>query len=381
MFMRMFLQRYLTRQLLFSTIVIAFALTMIIWLTQSLRLLDLVINGGAPLHLFGYMLLLTIPRFFELILPLALAVSIVFLFNKLIMDSELVVMQACGLSPWQLARAVIVLAFIIGTVLFLLGGWLTPKANQELDRVRSIAKSNFSLNLLRAGVFNTMGDNITIYLSERRGLDDLRGLLIHFSPKDKPSQTIWAKRGGMVIEDGKPIVIVHDGMRQEYNPETHKVESLLFASYQVDLTNLVKKKDDNNHSIEANEYNLPQLFTEAPKQAEQQHQRQFTAEAHIRLSRPFLVFSFALCAAVPFLRGHYNRRGQAWRILTVVMLLIGLQAAYLGASALAQRYAAGDLLLYIVAIVPAGLAICYLQRAQSSAQWRNVMQHLKGQAA
>ena len=359
----MLLQNYLVKQLLLSTLVIATGLTMIIWLTQSLRLLDLVINGGAPISLFGTMLALTIPKFFELILPIALAVSIVFLFNKLIGDSELIVMQACGLSPWQLARAVVVLSLGISLVVFALGGWLTPHANRELDRLKNVAKSDIGVGLLRAGVFNTLGDNVTIYLSERRSLSDLRGLLIYFNPPGKSSSTIWAKRGGIVMKNkDEPVVVVHDGMRQEYNPKTNKVESLRFESYRVDLTNFFQKATRQT-VIDPGDYELNHLLD--PAQALNADQRrQFTAEIHQRLSRPFLVISFALCAVTPFLLGRFNRRGQAMRVVMVILMLISLQAAYLGSNSLSQRHVWGSVLLYAVSVMPAVIALWFLFKLQ-----------------
>lgn len=368
----MLLSRYLTRQLLFSTLVISTALTMIIWLTQSLRLLDLVINGGAPLNMFGAMLMLTVPRFFELILPIALAISIVFLFNKLIADSELIVMQACGLSPWQLVRAVLWMAILIGVVILVLGGWVTPKANKELDQMRDLAKSGFSLNLLRPGVFNTLGDDITIYLSERSGMDDLRGMLIHFSPADKPSQTIWAKRGGMITTaDHNPVVIVYDGIRQEYNEKTNRVENLRFESYQVDLASFLQKSP-RDRSLDPSHYDVVGLFEKIPSLPHDRHRREFLAEAHNRLARPFLAISFALCAVTPFLLGMYNRRGNNLRILLTIVMLVGLQAVYLGAMSFAQKNMAGNAGLYMVAIIPACICVWYLFKAQLKGMWRYI---------
>lgn len=376
----MLIQRYLGKQLLFSTLVIATGLTMVIWLTQSLKLLDLVINGGAPLHLFGYMLLLTVPKFFELILPLALAISIVFYFNKLIADSELVVMQACGLSPWQIGKAVVTLALFIGLCVFLIGGWLTPQANRELARMRVVAKSDFSVSLLRPGVFNTLGDNIVVYLSERSSLGHLKGILIHFKQSNQPSSTIWAKSGGIIMRDNQPIVTMRDGIKQDYNPKTKKVESLRFASYQINLSSILNKSSLNRR-IEPNQHKLPDLLTLGPQQEDIRHQHEFLAEANVRMSRPLLVMSFALSAMTPFLLGRFNRRGQSWRVVHVVLALVALQAAYLGSISVAQHSPWGNALLYVVAIIPILIMAFCIIKAHPSGQWRRkVVETLQVQA-
>lgn len=368
----MLIQRYLGRQLLLSTLVIATGLTMVIWLTQSLKLLDLVINGGAPLQLFGYMLLLTVPKFFELILPLALAISVVFFFNKLIADSELVVMQACGLSPWQIGKTVAWLAVIVGICVFLIGGWLTPQANQELDRMRGVAKSDFSVNLLRPRVFNTLGDNVVVYLSERSSLGNLKGILIHFKPEGQPSSTIWAKSGGIIMKNNQPIVTMRDGIKQDYNPKTKKVESLSFASYHVNLSSILNKVSK-GQSVEPNEHDLPELLTMGPSLEDPRHRREFMAEANVRMSRPLLVMSFALCAMTPFLLGRFNRRGQAWRVVHVILMLVALQAAYLGCISLAEHSMLGDSLLYAVAIIPSLIMAFCIIKAHPSGKWRRTV--------
>ena len=371
----MLIQRYLSKQLFFSTLLIAIGLTMIIWLTQSLKLLDLVVNGGAPLHTFGYMLMLTVPKFFELILPMALAVSIVFLFNKLTADSELIVMQACGLSPWQIAKAIAALAVVVGCCVFLIGGWLTPKANLELDRLRTVAKSGFSVSLLRPGVFNTLGDNMVVYLNKRSTLGNLQGLLINITPDNQPSSTIWAKSGGIVMRDDHPIVVMKDGVKQQYNPRTEQVESLKFASYQVDLTGVMHKAivDD---KIDPDQYTLPDLYHQLPLQQDAKSQQEFRAEAAVRLSRPLLVISFALSAVTPFLLGRYNRRGQAWRILHVILGLVALQAAYLGSTSAAQHHSWGVLLLYAVAVAPSLVMLACLANVHPAGKWRMRMEHM-----
>ncbi len=374
----MLMQRYLGKQLLFSTLVIASAMTLVIWLTQSLKLLDLVINGGAPLQMFGYMLLLTVPKFFELILPLALAVSIVFLFNKLTADSELIVMQACGFSPWQVGKAVVLLAVFFAVVIFVIGGWLTPRANLELDRMRAVAKSGFSVNLLRTGVFNTLGDNVVIYLDKRSSLGRMEGLLIHITPDDQPSSTIWAKSGGIVMRKDYPIMTMKNGIKQEFNTKTRQVDSLRFASYQVDLSKILNKALD--VKLDASQFVLPELLRQAPLQTDVRHKREFYAEASVRMSRPFLILSFGLCAVTPFLLGRYNRRGQAWRLLHIILGLVALQAAYLGSVSAAQQHVWGHALLFSVAIVPTLFVGMLLLKAHPLGKWPNrVVQQLQVQ--
>jgi len=56
--------RYILRQLLLSLAGVAFTLTCVVWLTQSLRYIELIINRGLSVSLFVYLTILLLPAFF-----------------------------------------------------------------------------------------------------------------------------------------------------------------------------------------------------------------------------------------------------------------------------------------------------------------------------
>ena len=83
-------------------------LTSVIWLTQSLRLLDLVINRGQSAPTFVYLTLLILPSLLVIILPIAFfSGTLCSPCTKLNGDSELVVMASAGYQPRQLAVPVL----------------------------------------------------------------------------------------------------------------------------------------------------------------------------------------------------------------------------------------------------------------------------------
>jgi lipopolysaccharide export system permease protein len=65
------LSLYVLSQLLGPTALFAFLMTIVVWLTQSLRLLDLVINRGQSASTFVYLTLLILPSLLVIILPIA----------------------------------------------------------------------------------------------------------------------------------------------------------------------------------------------------------------------------------------------------------------------------------------------------------------------
>lgn len=337
------LSRYLVRNVFFTTLAISLALTLIIWLTQSLRLLDFIINGGAPLRLFAAMLILTVPKFFEIILPISLALGIIYSMNKFSTDSEVVVMHNTGASPMQLSQGILLFAVLSSLAVFGITGWGTPLANRQLDHLRDIVKSDYSLGMLRPGVFNVIGNDTTIYIAERTDLQDLSGVFIHFNKEGEPPTTITAERGGLVMREGKPFVVVVDGMRQQFNEKNGSIDRLRFKNYSLDLSSLVNKNTVMH--IEPDERTLSDLWHTERIDSREGPQR-LIAEFHQRLSKPLLTLAFALLALIPFMRGYYNRRGQIGRIFGITLGLITLQAINLGSSTLAGTSVVGMIILY-----------------------------------
>src|SRR3546814_18950562 len=104
------ISRYILGQLAMATVFVTVALTFAIWLTQSLRLIDYIVNRGLPASTFLTFVGLLLPSFLGVVLPVATFVAILFVYHKLAMDSEMVVMRAAGLSQLQPARPAILLA-------------------------------------------------------------------------------------------------------------------------------------------------------------------------------------------------------------------------------------------------------------------------------
>src|SRR6476620_5749033 len=104
------LDRYILRQSLSIMVFVTAALSAAVWLAQSLRLVDLIVNRGLSAEVFLYLALLILPRFIDIVLPIGLFIVVLFFIDPATTESELVVMRSAGLSPLALARPVMILA-------------------------------------------------------------------------------------------------------------------------------------------------------------------------------------------------------------------------------------------------------------------------------
>ena len=77
------LDRYILRQCFGVMIFVTAALSAAIWLAQSLRLIDLIVNRGLSIEVFLYLAVLILPRFLDIVLPIGVFIAVLFTFNRL----------------------------------------------------------------------------------------------------------------------------------------------------------------------------------------------------------------------------------------------------------------------------------------------------------
>src|SRR3954466_16294281 len=124
------LDRYILRQSFSIMVFVTAALSAAVWLAQSLRLVDLIVNRGLSAELFLYLALLILPRFLDIVLPEEAFIAVLFVFNRLTSESELVVMRCAGMGPFTLARPGFVLAGIGCAALLSLSVYFLPRSNR-----------------------------------------------------------------------------------------------------------------------------------------------------------------------------------------------------------------------------------------------------------
>lgn len=358
----MIFDRYIFRHLLIAILLTALTLTSVIFLTQSLRFLELVIESGASGASFWILTLLALPRFFEVILPVALMIAVIFVYNRMTMDSELVVMRAAGTSPARLARPAIFMSVLVAAILFFMTAWAGPASLSGMQKMRTAIKTQYSALLFREGIFNAVGNGLTLYIRERGAGGELRGLMIHdHRDKSREPITILAQRGMLVTDRNRQQVMVFDGLRQDLNPKTGALNRLQFDRYTIDLP------DDSGPARqrwrEPDERTLTELLNpDHDDEADRYNLREFRVEIHRRIASPLLAPSFTLLTLALLLTGYNDRRGQGKRIVAAIACVVVIQSLYLAAFNLSRQSDWGLILMYGLVLSPIALGLYALTR-------------------
>ncbi len=357
--------RYILRQLMISTLVIAGGLSMIIMLTQSLKLIELVMESNASAASFFSMMALSIPRFFEAVLPAAVLIATLFVFHRLAMDSEMVVLRASGASPLRLARPVFTGAVALVALLLVISLWVSPAGIAKMQTMRKEVRAQYAHLLFREGIFNTVGKNLTAYVHQRAQDGRLFGLMVHDTRQTNnrgPAVTVVARSGNIVSEAKGQKIIVYDGSRQELNPYTGKFSRLDFKQYTLDMPDEATPVDERWR--EPDERTLSQLVDPSDKETlTGEEHLQFRAEINRRFSTPILMLAFALVGACCLLMAPFTRGGQMPMIGITATGALLLQGLYLAVFSLAKKSLLGCILLYAVAGLPVLFALFFLTPA------------------
>src|SRR6516165_8311633 len=196
------LDRYILRQCFAVMIFVTAALSAAIWLAQSLRLIDLIVNRGLSIEIFLYLAALILPRFLDIVLPIGVFIAVLFTFNRLSAESELVVMRSAGLSHLALAKPVLILAGIGFLILMSLSAYFLPASNRAFKDLQFEIRNRFVSSLLQEGTFTTIADKLTIYIRSRNDSGEVIGLMINDSRDRQKPVTILAERGAFVEMSG-----------------------------------------------------------------------------------------------------------------------------------------------------------------------------------
>src|SRR5271163_3653457 len=107
-------------------VLILFNLTAVIWITQILKQIDLITNQGQTILVFLRITGLLVPILMLVIAPIAIMIAVCYTLIKLNGDSELVVMNAAGISPRRVYRPVLGACLFVAAFVAFISAYLAP---------------------------------------------------------------------------------------------------------------------------------------------------------------------------------------------------------------------------------------------------------------
>jgi lipopolysaccharide export system permease protein len=360
---------YILKQVLAAAILAAVALCLMVWLFRSLQIVDMVLNRGFPFTSFVYFASLQLPRFLLFVAPMAVFGAALFTYNRLMTDSELVILRSAGLSQFDLAKPAIILSCLASAAAFYLSLYLVPLTYSEYKELEIKYRHDLPRLLLQEGVFTPIGAGMTVFFRSIGANGDLEDVLIHNNKDRNKPETFLARTGRLKeSQDGRWVAQLEYGSRQTLSmpePENACAPSDAIAGktdcelprfeflFGEKGDNIALNLFDGEHKrdyISPRERHLDELLNwRHYAAAVRPHLR---AELHYRITTSLLPLTCGVLGITILLSGSFNRRGQLKSILVAIVTV----GAIIIVGHLVRNYAPRlpilNVLMYANAVLP-----------------------------
>jgi len=322
--------RYLFKETTKTQLAVLFVLLMIFVSQRFIRVLAQAAEGSLPVDLVVNVMLLNLPYFFMLILPISLFVGILLAHGRLYAESEITVLFACGYSKLQVLRDTLIMSLFSMFFAFVITLWLTPYTNSLEQTMLDEVDASIGISTLNPGRFEVLAGKAVVYVEEIEDKGQiLKKVFVAHTPKEGGSRpsVVFSQGGGIHKQkDGSQWLELTDGQRYEGLPDRLDYQTLNFESYKV----LIKDKEVEDKKTRL--YALPtkQLIGSD----ELDHISELQWRLALPLSIPILTLVVVPLASVNPRKGRYSKLLPAITLYLSFYLLLSSSRSALEAGTL-----------------------------------------------
>ena len=326
--------RYMLSQLMVSFGLFALVLVLVYWINRAVRLFDQIIASGESATVFLELSVLTLPNVIKLVTPVAAFAATVYVTNRLSNESELVIVQQAGFSPWRIARPVLVFGLLAALFAGILAHVLVPASLARLAERQDDLAENVTARLLVEGRFLHPADGVTFYIARITPEGELDDVFLADARRTGTRMTYTADRGLLVRGEASPKLIMIDGMMQRFDEATGRLAVTRYDHLTLDITEILGAPARSRTDV--TEKFTGALLAPTPELLDQTRASLGEAlyEAHQRIVHTLLAVTAPLLGFATLLVGGFSRFGIWQRVVGAVALLVAIQSAGLATAAL-----------------------------------------------
>lgn len=332
--------------------------TGLIWLTQSLRVIETVVNNNQGARVFLEFSLLLLPQVMAVVLPVSAFGATLYAVNKLFTESEIVAMGAAGMSRLALARPVLLFGGAVMIAMLLVTTVLQPMAARSLREQVASLRADIANSLLFEGQFLNPAAGLTVYVRESDSAGGMLGVFVHDRREDGVEVTYTARQALLRRADDGPRLVMFDGTAQRKRVTTGDLQVLQFDSLVYDLAPFVA--DTDSRLRRPSERFFPELIAPTDAQLEGFTRGRFYAEGHEQLSAPLYALTLPAIAIAAVVGGGFTRHGYGARISAAIGLGVAVRLVGLAAKAATTGTAMLWPAFYLPPLLGLALALWYL---------------------
>jgi lipopolysaccharide export system permease protein len=339
--------RYIFRTTMGAFLIICVSLTIVMWFTQAIREFDLITSQRQTVFVFIGITSLLIPLLVMMIAPISLVLAIAHILNKLSADSEIIVMNAAGVSPWRLASPFIASALVVSALVALIAAYLSPLSLRELRDWATEVRADILTNIVQPGRFATIGGNLTFHIADRRPNGLLLGIFLDDRRDPKEHATYLAEQGEIVKNDTGSFLVLEKGSVQRLEAGQRDPRIVTFDRYAFDLSKFTAGPQSVVYNVRE-KYIWELMWPPATDAVYIAQAGEYRAELHDRFATPLYPLAFVILAYAFLGPPQTTRQSRTLALFALVgvvsvLRLIGFLSVIVGVhfpSAIAAQYVA-----------------------------------------
>src|SRR3990172_6188968 len=331
------ISRYIFRTTFGAFTVVLVSLTAVIWVTQALRDFDLMTSQGQTILVFVGITGLIVPLLVLVIAPIALLIAVVHTLNKMSTDSEIIVMNAAGMSPWLLFRSFMTVAVVVSVLVTAISAYFAPKGLRMLRDWLTEVRANVVSTIVQPGRFTSIENGVTIHIRERRNNGQLAGIFLDDRRNPNELITVLADVGELLDNDNGTFLVLQQGIVQRHKLNEPDPAMIKFERYAFDLAQFAGGPLSVKYSIRER-YLWQLMFPDPQDQFFIEQPGQFRAELHDRLVAPLYPLAFVVIAFSYLCAPRTTRQSRTMSMMGAIggvalLRLIGFVSTVFGANA------------------------------------------------
>jgi len=287
------ISRYIFRTIIAAFLITLVTLTVVIWFTQAMRDFDLITSERQTLFVFIGITGMIVPLLIMIIAPIALTIAAGHVLNRLSADSEIIVMNAAGISPWRLLWPILAAAFVVSLLVSAIAIYVSPRALRELRTWSAQVRADILTNIVQPGRFTNVGYTLTFHIADRRPNGLLIGIFVDDRRDPTEQATYLAEQGEIIKNEHGSFLVLEHGSIQRLEAGKPDPRIVTFDRYAFDLSQFTNGPQAINYTVR--EKYLWELMWPQPGDALYQAQPdQYRSELYDRLATPLYPLAFAI---------------------------------------------------------------------------------------
>jgi lipopolysaccharide export system permease protein len=347
------IDRYIFRTTLTSFAMVLVSLTGVIWITQALRGIDLMTSQGQTILTFLGITSLVIPSLVNVIAPIALMIAISHTLNKLATDSEIIVMNAAGMSPIRLFVPFVYATAVVAVMVAFITVYLAPDGLRRIKQWDADITADVLTNILQPGRFAQLDQNLTIRIRERQPGGLLAGVFVDDRRDPKERVSIVADHGSVLKNESGSFLVLEDGNLERFEAGKRDPALVAFGRYAFDMSKFSNQGHDVALGIRER-YLWELLDPAADDPMYKQLPGQFRAELHDRFMSPIYPFAFAALTFAFLGSPRTTRQSRNFSITGSILAVFGLRMAGFACSVMAVKSPFAPAVQYLMLLAAIG---------------------------